>query len=340
MIVPNVKWLILALTALAVLGYSLAWVSNRQASETREVGLVADPASLSFGTVWETGDHVATIRIENRDRSRVVVESFGTSCSCLSLEPKSFALEPGGRIDLKAHIDLRLQPQQSEEVRVRIAPKLTEKSATAPAWLLRGTVRRILTAEATWHLGRYGVLTDPAPVWTLPVKAARDLKALHATSTLPGFDVAVVPGSANYEYAVKLSCTSQPVPGELTGVVNLQPVARDGEWLPLRSIPVAGRFVPDIRSEPEIVQVSSRPIGEAFEESVALRSLTNRPFAVRGVRAVGEGLTVTPQAEGRFLVRQKASVAGFQSNRIVVEVTVAGHDNILTIPVEYTGVKQ
>ena len=60
-------------------------------------GLLIPKESLNFGTVWEEEKFSWTVPIENHEAESVEIESFSSSCSCLSIKPKSLVIGPGER---------------------------------------------------------------------------------------------------------------------------------------------------------------------------------------------------------------------------------------------------
>lgn len=108
--------------------------------------------------------------------------------------------------------------------------------------------------------------------------------------------------------------------------------------LPVRQMRFEGKLVPDIEAVPGAVRVGGRILGETFEETITLRSLTGRPLPALRFEAEGDGLTIESLAEnGQYRIRQKASQVGTQTNQVRFHGDSAGRPVTLTVPVSYTG---
>ena len=102
-----------------------------------------------------------------------------------------------------------------------------------------------------------------------------------------------------------------------------------------------GSIVDDIQSQPAIVQVGGRYLGETFEEAVSLRSLSGRELSAVKATAEGEGLSVESMgANGVVRIRQQVAAVGRQTTNVRIVAQSEGRETILHVPVSYTGVAQ
>lgn len=97
--------------------------------------------------------------------------------------------------------------------------------------------------------------------------------------------------------------------------------------------------MPDVEAVPAAVEVGGRHLGEMFEETVLLRSLTGHGFTTIKAEAEGSGLTAHLAKGGQnFSVRQVACEEGTQSNRVLLHMQSGGREVMIVVPVRYTGV--
>ena len=182
--------LLLAILSLALIGGVWRFAGWRQ-RYPETIQLWVPPAAFDMGTVWESDHFAWTVPVENREPAAIEVESFSSTCNCLSIQPKSFVLAPGERQELSLQIDLSGRPKPAEEVAVELSPKLKQVGGNggdkvAPEWTLRARIRRILTIERHVFLGRHSELSQPLPAWIIPFEALVPLKELSAECDVAG----------------------------------------------------------------------------------------------------------------------------------------------------------
>jgi hypothetical protein len=336
----------------AVLAVAAGTVAARRLSAPRngtpgpegEVARLSVPEDrLDLGPVWESDEVYLTLPIENQESGPVEVESFSATCNCLSVEPRSFALRPGERRELRLRLDLTTKQSQGENIGVRLTAKLNPGASggkrLGPEWRVSGTLRRVLEVEPAVYLGRHSELSA-VPPQVVPVRALVPLASLSARSDIPGVDVSVRPppaGSATHSVVIT---STQPTPvGAFEWSITLHPVARSGESLPPRRVGVRGSIVPELDPHPPAIQVGGRRVGEAFEEVVVLRALSGQPLGPVRAEAEGEGLSVEPAGDAQFRVRQSVRRPGTQSTRVRFWTEVAARRVEVVVPVEYAGLE-
>jgi hypothetical protein len=129
--------------------------------------------------------------------------------------------------------------------------------------------------------------------------------------------------------------------GKFQGTVLLKPTLPDGKKLPVRLIEFDGEIVPDVQSEPALVQVGGRFMGESFGDTVVLRSLTENRFSVRKIEREGDGLTVEALGvNGPYRITQVVLASGAQTTRLHLQVESNGQGVTVTVPVTYTGLEK
>jgi hypothetical protein len=344
----GIKIFSLLCAAIIGLGAALGWGLKHSSfllhsSGAESTKLWIPPDALNMGTIWESEEFAWTVPIDNHELSPIEIQSFGSTCNCLSIEPQSFVLGPGQRRDLYLKIDLTSQVKPTGEVSVGLWPVLKNQHTKpegpiGPEWQIAGQVRRVLKFDRRIYLGQHSELAQPLPVRSIPIEVLVPLVSLSAKSDLAGFS-AKVERLEGAKTIVHLSSVTKRDLGAFKGTVTLWPIVKGGERLPAQRLEFEGRIVSDVEAVPPVVQVGGRLLGESFEEIVQLRSLTGR--ALVGVRAEveGDGLTVEcVEAGQRYRIRQEVSSLGTCTNRARFSALVSGHKVDCMVPVSYTGV--
>jgi hypothetical protein len=342
----------LSLFSVAVigLGAALGWGLRHSGSlggGNESTKLWIPPEALSMGTIWESEEFAWTVPIENHEAAPVEVESFGTTCNCLSIEPKSFVLQPGEQRQLALKINLTSQVKETGQIAVGLWAKVKKETRKpgeplGPEWRINAQVRQVLKFNRRLlYVGQYSELAQPLPIQTIPLEVLAPLESLSAQCDLVGF-TAKVQGLQEGKPQVQLLSVTPRGIGPFEGTVTLRPVLKRGEKLPVQRLQFEGKIVPDIEAVPPAVQVGGRILGETFEDVVVLRSLTGREIASVRAKPDGKGLEVELeplQDKFRFRIRQKVVSAGESSNKVYFFAKVSGHDMECTLPVIYTGIE-
>jgi len=318
-------------------------VSSRSASQPVAKFSVPEE-SLQVGTVWEDERFQTSIPVTNNEPFSVDVASFSASCDCLSIEPASFRIDPAETRKLSLCVDLTSQAAISEKFSVRFTPLLAHGPSGGPTrgpqWSLTGTVRRaLLFQQKTYYLGRHSELAQPMPQLVIPVQAAVDLKALSVESDHPSISTEVGPNTAG-NYTVTIRWLSELPVGPFNATVTLRPIHSTGDPLPVRRLLVQGTIVPDIETAPPTIAAGGRRIGETFEESVTIRSITGRALTDIQSKAEGAGLTVSELGgPSAYLVRQHVLGQGTVTNQVRFSAKTGGKPVSFCLPVNFTGVE-
>jgi hypothetical protein len=93
---------VLVLGCLLAYGYELVPRCERPSDE----GLAVPASHLELGEFSHQSRAIRTIPVTNTGNSPIHVARFVSSCSCLSVRPRSCTLLPGERIELELHFDL------------------------------------------------------------------------------------------------------------------------------------------------------------------------------------------------------------------------------------------
>jgi hypothetical protein len=343
----RIKRLSLFSVAVIGLGAALGWGLKHSSSFVgrgyEPTKLWIPPDALNMGTIWESEEFAWTVPIENHEATPVAVESFGTTCNCLSIEPKSFVLGPGERRQLALKINLTSQVKEDGQIAVGLWARITKETRKPaeplPEWKITGQVRQVLKFNRRLlYLGERSELAQPLPVQTIHMEVLVPLESLSAQCDLAGF-TAKVEGLNEGKTLLRLSSATKRNLGPFEGTVSLRPVTKGGEQLPVQRLQFEGKIVPDIEAVPPAVQVGGRVMGDAFEEVVVLRSLTGREITSVRAEPEGDGLTIERLDDNlRFRIRQKVVSAGESTNRVHFYAKVTGHDVKRVLSVSYTGI--
>ncbi|MBX9583362.1 MAG: DUF1573 domain-containing protein [Gemmataceae bacterium] len=330
------------LVALVAVG-ALFGFQFRTAREPAVAAKPADPVVVPdgrgwFGEVWLTNDFAWSFPVVNRAERPVSVRNVTGSCNCLSVTPRDFTVEPGESQTVEVRIDFTVKPRKDENAAFALDYEYSAGPESAPRegrWVLSGKVRPLLALSAPLHLGRRSVLAQPLPPLSVEGRTATAHASVTATPVGPGLRAEVVYGDADDRFRLTVTPSEAYPVGRVERAVLLKVELASGEVRTER-IPVTGLIVPDAEPSPLGYPAGGRLVGETFEFDVTLSSATGTPFSVVGVRAVGDGLAVTP-ADGRYIVRQTCTAEGVQAGRIDFEVEAADGRYMTTVAVDYTG---
>jgi len=248
---------------IVVLGGVLGWGIRH--SDSLHTGrdttkLWIPPEALNMGTIWESEEFAWTVPIENHESTPVEVESFGTTCNCLSIEPKSFHLGPGERRDLELKINLTSQVKESGNIAVGLWARVKKENRKpgeplGPEWKINGQVRQVLKFNRRLlYLSERSELAQPLPVHIIPIEMVAPLESLSAQCELAGF-TAKVQGLKEGKPELHLCSVTPRGIGPFEGAVCLRPVLKNGEKLPVQGLQFEGQIVSDVEAVPPAVQV-------------------------------------------------------------------------------------
>ncbi len=109
-------------------------VAPPQNDVANALGLTISASCLDFGEVWEDSQFKWVVSLENRSTQELVIDGFGSTCTCTDISPNSLVIPPGKARDLHLTIDLTMKSGQGGtaqrdgedfEVGVRHSPKRT-----------------------------------------------------------------------------------------------------------------------------------------------------------------------------------------------------------------------
>lgn len=116
--------------------------------------LSIDSKELDIGVAWESPAHEHHVTLHNPTEEPIRITGFSTSCSCLSIEPRSLTVESGESAHLRLFFDL-VRPQgrstllhNEEPYSVNVSPNAIGLSLqSTPRWQFTGRVRQAMHCE-------------------------------------------------------------------------------------------------------------------------------------------------------------------------------------------------
>jgi hypothetical protein len=333
---------LLALVA-AALGLG-RWLQPTPAkSDGRAALLVPSNDKTDFGEAWEDQRFAWTVPLTNTSPVAVRVLDVSASCTCVSIEPRSFVVPPGATRDLKLILDLTPKPTETPGTARAFAAELTLVTATrdvppaAERVTVKGTVRPVLDVQP--RDPSFGTRSDriqpPLPT-VFTVVPACHLETLTAECDTPGFTAIARPVPNSSALAVTVTPTRPIDAGAFAVDVRLVPTIRGATNLPVRRVKVLGTVTPDVTADPPQVVAGARRVGERVEEVVSVASLTGRAVAVEGATAEGDGVTAEVTSSGTVRVRLAVGREGALKGKVELRVR-ADKDAATTVTVPVTG---
>jgi hypothetical protein len=192
--------------------------------------------------------------------------------------------------------------------------------------------------QRTVYLGRHSELSQTTLSRTIPVEFLVTLESLSAECDMPSVRISVdLPKEGGRKSILRLAFSPLSV-GAFEGTVTFKPVLKGGEALPAQRMRLIGKIVADLETDPPMVQVGARRVGQTFEEIIVLRSLSGQRLANVRTDVEGAGLTVQAvEGNDQYRVRQTVLSTGFQRSCVRFFAELAGRQVSLTLPVEFTG---
>jgi hypothetical protein len=129
-------------------GGAAFWLGSTEQARFSNGGLEIDPKDLELGELWDDDHFTMTIPVRNIGKAPLEIESFSSSCSCLSIANGALFLYPHQQATIEVTLDLgraltRTNPGGGP-LNVRLAPNIKGSSVQQTGWLIRGRIRKLL----------------------------------------------------------------------------------------------------------------------------------------------------------------------------------------------------
>lgn len=331
---PSLLSSIVAMLLLTAVCFAAYWLGNRAGGRVESVspdesGLVADPRFLDFGEVWEDADFHWKLPIRNVTAQVIEILDFVTSCTCVSLRPRSFSLAPGETKEVEMSLDLtpRLRLPQGQEVfEASLLPKIKGALPRTQGWLLRGRVRELLKFNPPAAAFGDLIRGQTVPSILVKIETSLPLRKLSTEGKENHVCVSVVQKEPRrFELSVIPADTLPAGPFRLE--VPLQPSGEDGKMLPAKELIVMGIMHEDVEPTPSPLILGAVPIGQTAKETIVLKSITGKSFKVEKIQPLSNDLRVDliekgDRKEPMFVVSQKGTTVGDQWTEALFRVQI------------------
>jgi hypothetical protein len=276
----------------------------------------------------------------------IEIVDFASSCTCVAIEPRSFAIPSGVVRDLRLSLDLTIRSGETEwsTFEVNLWPRLAKKPKNAAElrWTITGRVHSVMRFEpSSVYLGRYSELAGPIPPVSVAVRSLIPLRSITAKSNSNRVSVAVRnTGEDSFELRVS---PVQPLPkGPIQSYVRVLAQLPSGESLPEKRLPVTGMITDDLQFSPPAALFGARPLGMMCEETVVLSSLTGEQIEVIEWKTESASLHVDKakiSSGVAFRVTQRIVRTGQTEGRVIFKLrTSNGSTREVPLRVGYTGI--
>lgn len=264
--------------------------------------LVVDDRDLDIGAVWTQQALCRSLPIRNPTSEDNRVLEFGSSCSCLSVEPKSLLVPAGGTVTVLVTIDLT--PKTTSEAnsfardfRMTLVPRIQNSQLLAGGWTIHGYVRSPITPSTQLiHFGDGLILGKPFPSQVIELTAHVPLGRLHADCPSSFATATVFPqkGSQSTKYRLTISPKENLPEGPFSFRLILTATDVTGTELPNMIFLVKGEVAPDVQAYPKMLLFGATPIGQPRIETILLRSSRGERFEVDAIQVDSDTVTAEP----------------------------------------------
>lgn len=315
-------------------------------------GLSVPESCLSLGDVWEDSSFRVILPISNSSRSPIRIDEVATSCTCTSVTPRAFTLQPQETQQVEVTIDLTGTVGQractKSPFSVKIMPHIADSNSEPLVWTVHGTVWCALNLSMrSIDLGNNLVQGSSFPVTTIPATATETLAHLGAECN-PAYGTVNVreklAQSVCQEFELEIILNPLLPPGNFAFPIALSPVLRSGDHLPRISISVTGCIRSNVAITPDILLFYDVPLEgtNPARESVILSSLLGTPLTVDAINVDCDEISVTPTVsaspvERLFNVDLRPSKPGIfvKTIKFLVRTTFAREPKWVSLMVRY-----
>jgi hypothetical protein len=284
--------------------------------------LTAD--NLHVGDVWQQPAFCCKMTIQNTGGKDIVIDRFGSSCGCVSVEPVPLMIRSGEQEDIQVTLNLMAPADQERtDFEVGIVPSLRDEAQSPPVLKIRGRSHRLLNLQPT-KVSFYGVelIEDHQyPSLTAVATALRPIDSLEAKCPPNLASIQLVPSKQDHNEFQIVITPSKALPlGPFRFEVLLEPKDSVGTY-PALPLLVEGRIVSDVQAFPDSLVLGPGKKGENLSESVTLRSASGSTFEVKKIDISSPDITVEPGvlpgASGKtFRIVQKVTKPGTLSSSV------------------------
>lgn len=301
----------------AILSVIAFWCGYRGTSTNSESNrLHVNSQDLAIVVDSHQDEILHSFAVTNQSSETVSVEAVELSCSCTSVEPNHFVLQPGEEITLRTAIDLSSKRLMSNDVpeshvQINLRPVVANGASLEKPWSFHINVQNpYYLSQSALHFVGHGHCApfNPKSLQAIWVAPAGDISSV----AMPPCVSVDVERAAGREDVFEIAVTPHDdlSVGRHEAVVRLLATDGNGRSLPVVELPVHIDVKPTIHLLPSILQVSrSDPHrGAQVEHLIQLTGHANEDFSViatsvsslRGDLKVGIELPDTASRDGKL----------------------------------------
>ncbi len=305
-----------------------------------------EPASLSFGEVWETDSLQLAIPVTNLSPKAIRIDGVTCGCRDFRASPPTIDLQPGQAQQIHLTLNADARPQDSGDVfdlAVQLQMRATEEGpdgqVQVPRVTLSGRVKRVFRTAAVWNYGEHSQLARPMPERSYKLTSTVPLSRVEldpAMSDLAGLEVAIDPPTGGYEYMVRVKVGEGIGLGRISRRITFRAVPRNSQPLPTKTVRLEGVVVPDLVTEPREVDFGPIKSGAAATQAIRLVSLTGRAVSIDGVRTNSSLVTAGKKQNGSSAecwVKCEPQAAGAVTAVVTIECSTVDGKFAVAVPV-------
>jgi hypothetical protein len=296
------------------------WPEPRNAAEAP---LVADPAALDFGVVWNSQNFQWTVPIRNTTDKAIQVTRVEGSCSCTAVKPTAFLLNPGERIGLKLAYNLASRAHEwvsgrPEPFEGTVVAHTGQDDRPIARWEIHGHVKNAFFTKPD------ELRFDESLVYGQPYQ-----QLLASIDEQYGAVIVRSAGVDGRHFQVHVAPKATLDIGVHEFKVFLTAVLKSGERLPDVPVSVEAHVLHDLQILPSLAHFGDLKVGEAREETISLASRSGRNFDVASYTSASKDVSVVPlsrdQPESKaFRVKLRSSRTGPQESEVRFNIHYKG----------------
>jgi hypothetical protein len=329
--------------------------ASRTRSATTKPPADLVPENLDFGAVWRQEAFEWDLPLENRSNRTIAISAVEGSCSCTSVKPKSFSLNPGDRI--KLHLTLNLTGKEQGTAFADFSEGLQlfdggPGSRPLVSWRLQGLVKSPFSLKPTeLDFGETLVEGQVYQVRQVDVVCYQPCRRIEVAID-PSFGASTATGDDGTHFRIHIAPNSTLRPGIHESKLLVAAVLKNGDRTPPIPLKVSARILRDIGAIPSFSHAGALKIGSDREDLITLTSRTGRRFTVLKAECNSRTITIEPASGTEtglhaYRLHVHSVALGQQEARLTFQVRVddkrpkpgTAHDVQVLVPVQYYGIE-
>lgn len=338
---------VLGLLFLATCCAGAYWFVNENSVAEPKAKLFVPPAALQFGEVFETNAFSWSLPVENRSSQVLNIIGFSNSCSCVSVEPNSLVLEPGGSATIKLTLDLTAGPSGAEPVRefqAVVLPRFDGMLRSQDGWRITGTIRKAFSMQPPGEFVAQDIIRGTKYL----------LQEIRGTVHIPLYsikascniaNVYLRPGLYTKDFVVQFQFHEWLPVGYHRTELILEPLAKNGEVVTRSTVPVEVHVREPVVAVPSNLSFGAHTLGSLVQDLVQLKSLTGSMFHVDRIQSSSDsiviertGATADSTAGNTYRIKVRVKDVRDQKEQIVFFINTNERRIEVPLAIHYFGV--